>query len=79
VGKWVIATTMLTQIAILAGSESRIPYNEKLASVSARLRYSHYLNDAAQTLKPLIRSTDAIVIDSYNREHFISSLTLGCL
>lgn len=77
VGKWVIATMILTQIAILAGSESHIPYNEKLASVSARLRYPHYLTDAAQALKPLIKPTDAIIIDSYNREHIIFPHALG--
>ena len=75
--KWVFVTLALTQVAILSGSESRIPYNEKLASVSARLRYPHYLKDAAQSLKPRLKPTDAIILDSNNFEDNIFAHALG--
>ncbi len=75
--KWVFATMVLTQVAILGGSESRIPYNEKLASVSARLRYPHYLKDAAQSLKPHLNPSDAIILDSNNFEDNIFAHALG--
>jgi len=75
--KWVFATMVLTQVAILAGGESRVPYNEKLASVSPWLRYPHYLNDAAQSLKSRLKPTDAIIVDSYNWEDNIFVHALG--
>ena len=75
--KRVFATMALTQVAILAGGESRVPYNEKLASVSPWLRYPHYLNDAARSLKSRLKPTDAIIVDSYNWEDNIFVHALG--
>jgi len=75
--KRVFATMVLMQVAILAGGESRVPYNEKLASVSPWLRYPHYLNDAARSLKSRLKPTDAIIVDSYNWEDNIFVHALG--
>jgi len=63
-----LATMALTQIAIWAGSESRMPFNEKLASISPRLRYAHYILDMATALRPRLTQADAVIIDRYNWE-----------
>lgn len=73
----ILATLVFTQIAIWAGSESRVPFNEKLASISPRLRYSHYIEDAAKVLRPRLKSTNALIMDRYDWEDNIFAHALG--
>ncbi len=63
-----LAVMVLTQVGVLAGSESRLPFNEKLNSVSPRLRYPHYLSDAARALRPRVERGDSLILDTYNWE-----------
>jgi hypothetical protein len=73
----VIGTAVLTPAALLTVSELRTPFSDKVASVSPRLRYPHYMQDVSVRLRPGLGPEDGLIIDDYNGEANILAHALG--
>jgi 4-amino-4-deoxy-L-arabinose transferase-like glycosyltransferase len=73
----VLTSMILTQAGILLVSESRTRISERMASVSPRLRYAHYIDDVSDQLRNRFGPSDSIVIDEYNFEGNIVAHALG--
>lgn len=73
----VLTSMVLTQAGILTLSEMRTSVSEKMASISPRLRYQHYLTDVTRELRNRLEASDAIIIDEYKDEGNIVAHALG--
>ncbi len=62
---------------VLAVSESRLSVSDKFASISPRLRFTHYIQDVGDFLRPRLRPEDALVIDNYNLESGFIAMAAG--
>lgn len=73
----VLTTMILTQADILILSEARTWISDRMASLSPRLRYPHYLSDLSDQLRGRWNKDGSIVIDDYNGEANIVAHALG--
>ncbi|HZQ26044.1 MAG TPA: glycosyltransferase family 39 protein [Terriglobales bacterium] len=62
---------------VFAVSESRLSVSDKFASISPRLRFTHYIQDVGDFLRLRLRPKDSVVIDNYNLESGFIAIAAG--
>jgi len=73
-----LATLLVLNLGlILVLSETRHRYSEKFGSISPRLRFTHYIKDVGDYLRPRLAPNDAVVIDDFNVESGLVALAAG--
>ncbi len=73
----ILVVVSLNLAFVLAVSESRLSVSDKFASISPRLRFTHYIQDVGDFLRPRLRPQDSLVIDNYNWESGFIAITAG--
>ena len=75
--KWTAVSLVATLACILVFSESALPFSEKFASVSPRLRYPAAISQVGKFLGPQLHPGDALIVDDYHWDSNIVEHSLG--
>ena len=75
--KWVALSLVSTLFCILVFSETSLPFSEKFASVSPRLRYPRDISKLGKYLGPRLQPGDALIVDDYHWDGNIVEHALG--
>jgi 4-amino-4-deoxy-L-arabinose transferase-like glycosyltransferase len=77
-GVGVLTAVLAGNLALIVGlSEYRGSFEDKFRSVSPLMQFPVHVEEVGETLKPVLRSGDRVLIDNYNDEPNILGMTIG--